>query len=104
MTPSVMLCSPREGGIAGASGMNFRVTGQNRETGARQFMEFEAENRAAAERKASQAGMSVTHLEVIATEEAGAQPHPRGAHRGEDAGNPSRGGCVVSVLIFVAIA
>lgn len=84
--------------------MQFRVTGQNRETGARQIMEFEAENRAAAERKASQAGMNVTHLQVMATEEDHPQPaDARAAHRGEDSGNPNRGGCIASLVLLLLV-
>ncbi len=45
--------------------MKFRVMGQNRETGARATMEFEAESKATAERKATQAGMSVHRVEDI---------------------------------------
>jgi hypothetical protein len=39
--------------------MKFHVIGQNRETGARMTLEFEAESKAAAERKATLQGMSV---------------------------------------------
>ena len=42
--------------------MRFMVVGQNRDTGARMSLEFEAESKAAAERKAAQAGMSVHHV------------------------------------------
>jgi hypothetical protein len=45
--------------------MKFRVTGQNRDTGARQVLEFEAESKGAAERKALQAGMTVNRVEDI---------------------------------------
>lgn len=45
--------------------MKFRVTGQNRETGARQTLEFEADSKGAAERKADKAGMSVNHAELV---------------------------------------
>ena len=45
--------------------MKFVVVGQNRSTGARMSMEFEAESKAAAERKATQAGMSVNRVEDI---------------------------------------
>lgn len=45
--------------------MKFVVVGQNRTTGARMSMEFEAESKAAAERKATQAGMSVNRVEDI---------------------------------------
>ena len=42
--------------------MRFKVVGQNRDTGARMSLEFESESKAAAERKAAQAGMSVHHV------------------------------------------
>ena len=45
--------------------MRFRVTGQNKETGARQALEFEAESKGAAERKAMQQGMTVNRVEDI---------------------------------------
>lgn len=45
--------------------MKFVVVGQNRTTGARMSMEFEAESKAAAERKATIAGMSVNRVEDI---------------------------------------
>jgi uncharacterized membrane protein YcjF (UPF0283 family) len=45
--------------------MKYRVIGQNRDTGARMILEFEAESKAAAERKASQQGMSVNRVEDI---------------------------------------
>ena len=45
--------------------MRFRVVGANRQTNARMILEFEAESKAAAERKATQAGMSVTRVEDI---------------------------------------
>lgn len=45
--------------------MKFKVIGQNRDTGARQVLEFEAESKAAAERKALQSGMNVNRVEDI---------------------------------------
>ena len=39
--------------------MKYRVTGAHRGTGARMSLEFEADSKAAAERKAAQAGMEV---------------------------------------------
>jgi hypothetical protein len=45
--------------------MKFRVIGANRETGARMTLEFEAESKAAAERKATQSGMSVNRVEDV---------------------------------------
>ena len=45
--------------------MKFKVIGQNKDTGARQVLEFEAESKGAAERKATQAGMTVNKVEDI---------------------------------------
>jgi len=45
--------------------MKFKVIGASRETGARMTLEFEAESKAAAERKATQTGMSVNRVEDI---------------------------------------
>ncbi|MGB7157524.1 MAG: hypothetical protein WBD40_05625 [Tepidisphaeraceae bacterium] len=45
--------------------MKFKVTGANRDTGARMVLEFEAESKAAAERKAHQSGMSVNRVEDV---------------------------------------
>jgi len=45
--------------------MKFRVIGANRETGARMTLEFDAESKAAAERKATQSGMSVNRVEDV---------------------------------------
>lgn len=45
--------------------MKYRVTGANRDTGARMALEFEAESKAAAERKAIQSGMNVNRVEDV---------------------------------------
>lgn len=45
--------------------MKYRVTGQNRDTGARMLLEFEADSKAGAERKASQSGMYVTAIQAV---------------------------------------
>src|SRR5688500_4107237 len=45
--------------------MKYKVSGVNRDNGARMALEFEAESKAAAERKAAQAGMSVHRVEDI---------------------------------------
>jgi hypothetical protein len=42
--------------------MKYVVVGQNRDTGARMSLEFEAESKGAAERKAARAGMDVHHV------------------------------------------
>ena len=45
--------------------MKFLVTGQNKENGARMSLEFEAESKAAAERKALGSGMTVNRVEDV---------------------------------------
>ena len=45
--------------------MKFKVIGSNRDTGARMVLEFEAESKAAAERKATQSGMNVNSVQDI---------------------------------------
>jgi hypothetical protein len=49
--------------------MKYRVIGQNRDTGARATLEFEAESKAAAERKATQQGLTVNRVEDITSGE-----------------------------------
>src|SRR2546423_1599504 len=82
--------------------MKFRVTGSNRDTGARMTLEFEADNRAAAERKAVQSGMSVNHIQDITEHEEGDEPaRPRSSRRGEDVGGGSK---LLAMLIFLIVA
>jgi hypothetical protein len=45
--------------------MKFKAIGSNRDTGARMMLEFEAESKAAAERKATQSGMNVNSVQDI---------------------------------------
>jgi hypothetical protein len=45
--------------------MRFRVIGSSRETGARMTLEFDAQSKAAAERKAQLHGMAVNRVEVL---------------------------------------
>jgi len=45
--------------------MKYKVTGSNRDTGARMTLEFEADSKGAAERKAQQSGMDVNHAELV---------------------------------------
>jgi hypothetical protein len=45
--------------------MRYKVSGSNRETGARMTLEFEADSKGAAERKASQSGMNVQRVEDL---------------------------------------
>jgi hypothetical protein len=83
--------------------MKFRVTGQNRDSGARMILEFESESKAAAERKALAQGMSVHRVEDITNGpvDKANDPNPR-------AGRPKRGGnrklLVVILIVAAALA
>lgn len=61
--------------------MKFKVTGSSRETGARMTLEFEAESRAAAERKAALSGMSVNRVEDISDGHTAHASEPRHSRR-----------------------
>ena len=79
--------------------MKFMVVGQNRDTGARMQLEFEAESKAAAERKASQTGMSVHHVTDVSDGHAGGMgvnPAYRGPVR-------TGGGKLVKLVLLVII-
>lgn len=74
--------------------MQYRVSGQNRENGARMTLELEAASRGAAERKAQQAGMEVQRVEEI------------GATLGVPANEPprrSRAGRKILLLVIVLL-
>ncbi|CAN5530578.1 hypothetical protein BH10PLA1_BH10PLA1_17530 [soil metagenome] len=77
--------------------MRFKVTGQNKNTGARQTLEFEAESKAAAERKALQSGMTVNNVEDITDGEVAHTGVTRGGSR------PSAGGGMFKKLIVLVI-
>ena|ERR1700683_4644887 len=83
--------------------MKFRVTGQNRDSGARMVLEFEAESKAAAERKAMQQGMSVNRVEDISDGHVGHAMDPNPA-----AGRMRRGSnnmmWVVVLVVIVVLA
>src|SRR3954451_8587291 len=66
--------------------MLYRVTGSNRDTGARMILELHAESKAAAERKALQQGMNVNHVLDITDGDPGLPPAPRGSGVGAYAG------------------
>jgi hypothetical protein len=85
--------------------MKYKVTGQNRDTGARQTMEFEAGSKGAAERKATQAGMDVHRCEMVgeATEPEAAGKQ-RVTHRGEHEQKSSLGKILVGVAALIAAA
>ena len=71
--------------------MRYNVVGQNRDTGARMTLEFEAESKAAAERKAAQAGMSVHHVTDVTNGHAEHRRHQPRATAGRCA--PAAAGC-----------
>lgn len=58
--------------------MLYRVTGSSRDTGARMILEIHAESKAAAERKALQQGMAVSHVWDITDGDPGLPPASRG--------------------------
>jgi hypothetical protein len=79
--------------------MKYKVTGVNRENGARMSLEFEAESKAAAERKAAQAGMSVNRVEDITDGHAAHALKPNGGRRRRATGvHP-----VLKLIMLVAI-
>lgn len=78
--------------------MKFKVTGQNKDTGARQVIEFEAESRGAAERKAIQTGMTVNRVEDITD----GDPVKAGVTPGGSIRSGSGGG-IIKKLILLAI-
>lgn len=80
--------------------MKFVVVGQNRDTGARMSLEFEAESKAAAERKAAKTGMSVHHV----TDVTDGHPATAGAPRAVRPVRRSRGGGgLVGFLLLLLI-
>ncbi|HEY8747601.1 MAG TPA: hypothetical protein VIM11_06495 [Tepidisphaeraceae bacterium] len=80
--------------------MKFRVIGASRETGARMTLEFEAESKAAAERKATQSGMSVNRVEDITDGSVAHAMEPRASGRRSGGG----GGKLLLLVIVVVIA
>jgi hypothetical protein len=82
--------------------MKYRITGSNRETGARMTLEFDADSKAAAERKANKSGMEVNHVQNLD------QPdlEPRARSDRLTAGAPVGGvkAKLISAIVFVLIA
>jgi len=79
--------------------MKFRVIGANKDTGARMVLEFEAESKGAAERKALQQGMSVNRVEDISEGSVGHASDPsETARRARTGMHP-----IVKTIIFVVI-
>jgi len=75
--------------------MKYRVTGSNRETGARMMLEIEADSKAAAERKAAGSGMDVRHAEEMTD-----------AFRttSTDRDHRSDGGGKIVIIVFILVA
>src|SRR5262249_19114461 len=85
--------------------MKFKVTGSNRDTGARMTLEFEAESRAAAERKAIQQGMNVSHIQVMNFGDEQAEELPlRSTQRSQDVPRAGIGAKLIAILIFLIVA
>jgi hypothetical protein len=80
--------------------MKFRVIGANRETGARMTLEFDAESKAAAERKASQSGMSVNRVEDITDGSVAHAMEPATRRRGGDGSF----GLLIRFIILIGLA
>ena len=85
--------------------MQFKVTGSNKDTGARMVLEFEAESKAAAERKAIQSGMVVNRVQELSEHEAEMERQAaiREAHRGEPVAKSKLPG-LITLLLVLAIA
>ena len=81
-------------------GMRYRVTGTQHEKAARMTLELEADSKAAAERKARNAGMDVQHVHEIGADD-GSGDAERRNHRGQDDGSGSR--LWLKLLIVLAI-
>jgi hypothetical protein len=79
--------------------MKFKVIGASRETGARMTLEFEAESKAAAERKATQTGMSVNRVEDITDGAVAHAMEPRTSRR-----RSGGGGRKVILLLLIVVA
>ena len=78
--------------------MKYQVTGSNRETGARMILEFEADSKAAAQRKATQQGMDVRFVQDLS--DASDQEEPVRRRSGLGIGWLIR---LVGVLIVLAV-
>jgi hypothetical protein len=85
--------------------MQFKVTGSNKDTGARMALEFEAESKAAAERKAIQSGMIVNRVQELSEHEAEiSRQAQRDAHRGEAVEKSKLPGLITLLLVLAIIA
>jgi len=80
--------------------MQYRVIGSNKDTGARMELTFEAESKAAAERKASQQGMAVNRVEDITD----GHTHPAGDVRHSKRGGAGMGKIPLLILVVIVVA
>ena len=79
--------------------MKFKVTGTSKSTAARMTLEFEAESKAQAERKAMQQGMNVTRVENISDGET-SKSFPTGA----DQRGPKKGSALGTLMALAILA
>lgn len=84
--------------------MKYVVVGQNRESGARMSLEFEAESKAAAERKAAKSGMSVHHVTDVTDGHPATADAPRAVRRVRRSSGGGLLGFLVLFLILAAVA
>lgn len=82
--------------------MKFKVIGSNKDTSARMVLEFEAESKAAAERKAMQQGMVVNSVQNITEGEPPHATEPRRS-RGSDARSKSNLFPLLVVMVMLAL-
>ena len=84
--------------------MKYQVIGQNRESGARMLLEFEAESKAAAERKATLQGMSVQRVVDISDGHGGMSqpPNPRAGVIYQSGGKTLKKIVLLAIILAVA--
>ncbi len=81
----------------------FRVTGSNKETSARMTLELTAASKGDAERKATQAGMVVSHVAPISenTLEESKTPMAKNYRQEESGGNQKK--LIIAFVVLLAI-
>jgi hypothetical protein len=77
--------------------MLYKVSGSNKDTGARMTLEFQAESKAAAERKANQSGMNVLRVEDVTDGESAKAYQSTGRKKGG-------GGMMKLIILIILIA
>ena len=81
--------------------MRYKVSGTNRQNGARMILELEASNRAMTERKATTSGMGeVLHCEEVA--DPNSLQVERKSHRGEHE-PPKRAGKIIGLIVVIIV-